>query len=797
MVLSIEEAVLENMSNLSNPIEELSREYGSTEVAVITVDQIIKRGLRRVPTLVTNVSSVDSITGQKLRDIPIREFSASGSMVQAFWYGMTGKSGSAEEIKQLAVELESDSEISHQIIRFIQNTIRDHPEVKPMAILSATFAMVPEDKSYFHKCKIEGKKGSELVRAAVLDSKKIFAQSVGIVGIIYSLKYGDKKIRKPFFDGTKSWGENLAHTMGIPPEYALHLEKIGIVHVAQGKGNVSSHASHLVGSMGANPYQCISTCVTALSAPGHAKASTDAMKLIDAIILDHGKYPASDQVETFLTNWLKQGKKIPGVGQAVMKGLDPRFIELYELSTKTSKIMIVEKIRSVIPQALENSGVVLNSPNPNVNLILGSFAESLGIYEKDFFPVLFTVGRIMDPLSQFVENTIWNSNMLRPESLTTEELLTLARNARIKSSPSGMVRDTISKFKSRGEELYESLIVNLLNNLPENQIDIYGRAIIDRLSLFKENGGREFYRVDIRSRAALSANAAITYSDHDGNIYLGLAKKWHNSSDHEKGIVDSYQNIGGYMNTIISRAIKRILSSEISNEKEQIILRGSSASSAYSKEFWENMTPEKFASHIQDKDLVECLCREIHEETGLSISTKTKPKLVSSVVKHRSKNDLSLLINYYSVHMGVLDSAPKITPGDDVAIIDFINTKDITKVFDSSNSPTFYVQNSDGTKTLIDKNNAIEYERAVDVSRNTDFKERFGFGIKEFIALTVSLGRVDLLKSAPKVNEVFGEETNMHYKYFIVLAEKISKEYIHTIKTIQEKTNKYQFQSKL
>ena len=98
MTRTIEEAVLQNIPILSDPIKELSREYGALVVGEITVDQIVKRGLRRVPTLVSNVSSVDPIIGQKLRDAPIREFSKSHSMIQAFWYGMTGEYGSPEEL---------------------------------------------------------------------------------------------------------------------------------------------------------------------------------------------------------------------------------------------------------------------------------------------------------------------------------------------------------------------------------------------------------------------------------------------------------------------------------------------------------------------------------------------------------------------------------------------------------------------------------------------------------------------------------------------------------------------------
>jgi citrate synthase len=208
------------------------------------------------------------------------------------------------------------------------------------------------------------------------------------------------------------------------------LDRYAVVHGDQGKGNFSCHTAHLVGSTGADPYLCVDAAIDALAGPAHARASQEVMELIDEARAALGDAAEVDAVVQLLLARARTGRQLPGYGQAVMRNADTRFLELYEFGRRhgatSPSLRMAELIGQALPRVLAGLGKRLSSRHPNVNLVSGSLLEWQGVREREFYPVLFAVSRILGVLCQFVEDRLWGLAPERPDSLTTSECWSLA-----------------------------------------------------------------------------------------------------------------------------------------------------------------------------------------------------------------------------------------------------------------------------------------------------------------------------------------------------------------------------------
>ena len=125
--------------------------------------------------------------------------------------------------------------------------------------------------------------------------------------------------------------------------FALHCDHEG--------GNVSAHATHLVGSALADPYLSYSAGLQGLAGPLHGLAAQEVLRFI----LDQKKsipenYTDKD-VKDYLWSVLNSGRVIPGYGHAVLRKPDPRFDALIKFATERPDVSNDPTVKLVLKNA--------------------------------------------------------------------------------------------------------------------------------------------------------------------------------------------------------------------------------------------------------------------------------------------------------------------------------------------------------------------------------------------------------------------------------------------------------------
>jgi len=105
------------------------------------------------------------------------------------------------------------------------------------------------------------------------DALDLCAKVSRIAAIIYHNCYGDNT-KIPAADANLDYGGNYANMMGFSDQEFWELMRLYIViHADHEGGNVSAHATHLVGSALADPYLSFSAGMNGLAGPLHGLAN--------------------------------------------------------------------------------------------------------------------------------------------------------------------------------------------------------------------------------------------------------------------------------------------------------------------------------------------------------------------------------------------------------------------------------------------------------------------------------------------------------------------------------------------
>jgi citrate synthase len=190
-------------------------------------------------------------------------------------------------------------------------------------------------------------------------------------------------------------------------------------------GNVSAHATHLVGSALSDPYISYAAGVNGLAGPLHGAANAQTLKFLLEIIRVYGEQPTREQVIQFVEDTLEHGRVIPGYGHAVLKEVDPRFLSqakfAKEYLPEDPICRLVRICYEVIPPLLEAKGRVAN-PYPNADAHSGALLHHFGLVQFDYFTVLFAVGRSIGCMCNLILDRYLGLPIERPKSVTFERL---------------------------------------------------------------------------------------------------------------------------------------------------------------------------------------------------------------------------------------------------------------------------------------------------------------------------------------------------------------------------------------
>ncbi|MGQ9834089.1 MAG: citrate (Si)-synthase [Candidatus Villigracilaceae bacterium] len=410
-------------------VKALVKEHGETVIDQVKIAQVYG-GMRDIKSLVTDISFVDPATGIKFRGMSIPEVleklprpeGASIPYVGALFYLlMVGEIPTQDEAE--AVEAEWARRAS--VPGYVYDVLRAMPkETHPMVLFSqAVLALQPG--SEFARQYSAGIKKDDYWKPTLEDALNLTAKLPVIAAFIYRFKYGDGK--EPTYDPQQDYGANFARMMAVKDEkgYADLARLYFILHSDHESGNVSAHATHLVGSALSDAYYAFSAGLNGLAGPLHGLANQECLGWLISVRDKFGGVPSRQDLYKFAWDTLDSGKVIPGYGHAVLRVTDPRFTAQLEYAKKhfpqDTLVQLAELVYDVVPQVLKEQGKAKN-PAPNVDAISGTLQYYYGVREFDFYTVLFGVGRALGVMSNLVWARALGQPIERPKSLTTAML---------------------------------------------------------------------------------------------------------------------------------------------------------------------------------------------------------------------------------------------------------------------------------------------------------------------------------------------------------------------------------------
>jgi citrate synthase len=332
-----------------------------------------------------------------------------------------------------ALQVENEWKERSKIPQYVLDVLEAMPcDPNPIMLFSlAVLAMQRE--SLFAKRYHEGMKKEEYWEPMLEDSLNLSARLPAIAAYIHKVKCqaGGALVPNPDLD----WAGNFAHMMGIPtPEYQDLSRLYFILHSDHESGNVSAHATHLVGSSLADIYYAFSAGLNGLAGPLHGLANQESLRWLLTVYEAHGRVPTDEELKKFAWDTLNAGQVIPGYGHGVLRKTDPRFAHLLEFGKRhlpeDPLFKLANMVFEVVPDVLKSQGKA-KDPWPNVDAISGVLQYHYGVTDFDFYTVLFGVGRFLGVSANAVWARALGQPLERPKSLTTSMLEKIAEKAKV------------------------------------------------------------------------------------------------------------------------------------------------------------------------------------------------------------------------------------------------------------------------------------------------------------------------------------------------------------------------------
>jgi citrate synthase len=431
----LKKALQEKIPETQERLKALRKNHGKTELGKVTIEQAIG-GMRGIPGMLWDTSLLDPEEGIRFRGYSIPELQEKLPSVKPdgeplpeglLWLLLTADLPTAEQAAAVTEELRARSALPPHIKKVLAAM---PPDTHPMTQLSqAILALQPG--SHFARAYSQGIHKTKYWEPIYEDSLDLIAKLPNIAALIYRNTYKNGELIEA--DNKLDWAGNLAHMMGYDDEDTKELMRLyQTIHADHEGGNVSAHATHLVGSALSDPFFSFSAGINGLAGPLHGLANQEVLGWLFEVKKELGDDPSTDQVKDFVWSTLKSGKVVPGYGHAVLRKTDPRYTCQREFAQKhlpnDPMFKLVSKFYEVVPGVLTETGKVKN-PWPNVDAHSGVLLQYYGITEQNFYTVLFGVSRAIGVLSQGVWSRALGLPIERPKSFTIDALEKKAKSA--------------------------------------------------------------------------------------------------------------------------------------------------------------------------------------------------------------------------------------------------------------------------------------------------------------------------------------------------------------------------------
>jgi citrate synthase len=415
--------------SVSAEIKDIIKEHGNRKIGEVTLSQIYQ-GMRGITGLVTETSLLDANEGIRFRGYSIPELQeklpkakgGSEPLPEGLFYLMLiGELPDEDDVARVTSILQRRSHVPNYVFDTIESLpVSAHPMTQFVVGIMAL-----QTESHFSKKYQAGMAKKDYWDASFDDALDLLARLPRIAAYIYRRKYKEGQHIQP--NGLLDWAGNFAHMMGYEDESFWELMRLYMtIHADHEGGNVSAHATHLVGSALSDPFLSFAAGMNGLAGPLHGLANQEVIKWIFEMQEQlQVESPTKEQIAEYVKKTLSEGKVVPGYGHAVLRKTDPRFTAQMEFGKKhmpdSPLVNIVWNIYDVVPPILQSLGKVKN-PWPNVDAHSGALLVHYGMVEYEFYTVLFGVSRALGVLASLCWDRVLGLPLERPKSVTTESV---------------------------------------------------------------------------------------------------------------------------------------------------------------------------------------------------------------------------------------------------------------------------------------------------------------------------------------------------------------------------------------
>ena len=421
---------------LREQVRRLVAEHGERVISEVTVAQAYG-GMRGVKSLVTETSALDAEQGIRFRGVSIPELQqrlprlpgAEQPLPEGlFWLLLTGEIPTLEQAREVGRNWRERESLPSQVAAMLDALPVD---THPMTQFSAGILALQHESIFARAYRESGAK-ADLWEPMFEDVMLLLGRLPLVAAYIYRRTYrGGRHVSAA--GAEVDWAGNLAHMLGVEdPQFREVMRLHLTIHADHEGGNVSAHATHLVGSALSDPYLALSAGMNGLAGPLHGLAAQEVMRWILALKQQLGAVPSADAVRAYVEQNLASGRLVPGYGHAVLRRTDPRYLAQRAFAERhlpdDENVRIVALLYEIVPDILREHGKAKN-PWPNVDAHSGALLLHYGVSEYDFYTVLFGVSRAMGVLASLVWDRALGLPLERPKSVTTEWIRSFVERA--------------------------------------------------------------------------------------------------------------------------------------------------------------------------------------------------------------------------------------------------------------------------------------------------------------------------------------------------------------------------------
>ncbi|KAL1636391.1 citrate synthase [Diplodia intermedia] len=345
-----------------------------------------------------------------------------------FWLLLTGEVPTTSQVRKLSRELAEKAAIP----AFVSKMLDDFPkDLHPMTQFACAVSALNYE-SKFAKLYEQGLNKAEYWEPTFDDVISLLAKLPTIAAKIYQNAYRGGGSLPAEVDLNQDWSYNFAAMLGKGGKENEGFQDLLRLYLAlhgdHEGGNVSAHATHLVGSALSDPFLSYSAGLQGLAGPLHGLAAQEVLRWIiqmkEAIPNDF----TESHIKEYLWTTLKSGRVIPGYGHAVLRKPDPRFQALMDFASARPEIAndpvfrLVKANSEIAPGVLTEHGKTKN-PFPNVDSSSGVLFHYYGFKETLYYTATFGVSRGLGPLAQLIWDRALGLPIERPKSINLEGIL--------------------------------------------------------------------------------------------------------------------------------------------------------------------------------------------------------------------------------------------------------------------------------------------------------------------------------------------------------------------------------------